>query len=149
MFYDVNNLVASVPLSGGMATYSTSSFSAGPHNVYARYSGDATFKASSGYVQQVVLKYATTTVLTSSPNPSAYHQTVTFTATVNRSGPYPLTGWVRFWDGTAVIGTIKVNGNVAALNNTLAIGTHAITAQYLSDSYNAKSTSNGVDQIVR
>lgn len=149
-FYDVNRVVASVPLAGGMAAYSTSSLSAGTHNVYAKYFGDANFQASSGYVKQVVLSYATTTALTSSPNPSASSQTVTFTATVTPSGPFPLTGWVRFWDGTTIIGTIRINGGVAVLTkSTLAVGMHAITARYQNDMYNATSISNEVDQVVR
>jgi hypothetical protein len=31
----------------------------------------------------------------------------------------------------------------------LAVGAHAITAQYLSDNYNARSTPNEVDQVVQ
>jgi Big-like domain-containing protein len=97
-----------------------------------------------------VQKYSTTTALTASPNPSYHGQLVTFTATVTASGPYPLTGTVKFWDGATAIGSVKLNGGVAMLKkSTLAVGTHAITAQYLSDSYNAKSTFNEVDQVVQ
>jgi hypothetical protein len=149
-FYDGIAMLASVALASGRAEYTTSSLTAKTHYIHAQYAGDATFKPSAGSVQQAVLKYPTHTTLTTTPNPSAYGQMVTFTATVSASGPYPLTGTVKFWDGATAIGSVKLNGGVAMLKkSTLAVGTHAITAQYLSDSYNAKSTSNEVDQVVQ
>jgi len=149
-FYDGNKVLGSVALASGTAVYATSSLSGMTHYIYAKYPGDRTFEPSAGLVQQVVLKYATKMTLASSPNPSAYGQAVIFTATVTASGPHTLTGWVRFWDGPTVIGTTKVGGGVVTLNkSTLATGTHAITAKYLSDGYNAKSSSNEVDQVVQ
>jgi hypothetical protein len=148
-FYDTTYPVATVALTNGTAMYSTSSLSPRAHNIYARYFGDATFQPSSNYVKQVVLKYSTTTLLTSNSNPSTYGQPVIFNVTVTTPGPYPLTGWVKFWDGATGIGTGRVWGGVATLTKSvLVIGTHRITAQYLGDSYNAKSKSNEVDQVV-
>jgi Bacterial Ig-like domain (group 3)/FG-GAP-like repeat/FG-GAP repeat len=94
--------------------------------------------------------FRTTTSLTSSLNPSKFGQTVTFTATVTPSEPDALLGRVRFWDGTKSLGAGNVNGGVATLTkSTLAIGTHSITAQYLGDSSDGKSTSSAVEQTVQ
>jgi hypothetical protein len=96
-----------------------------------------------------VVKYSTTTFLTSSPNPSGYGQAVAFTATVTSAGPTP-TGKVWFKDGTIGIGTVTLNGGVATLTKSkLAIGTHPITAQYLGDAASAKSTSLVLNQVVQ
>lgn len=94
--------------------------------------------------------FRTTTNLTSSLNPSKFGQTVTFTATVTPSGPDAVSGRVRFWDGTKSLGAGNVNGGVATLTkSTLPIGTHSITAQYLGDSSDGKSTSSAVEQTVQ
>ena len=55
----------------GVATFTTATLSVGHHNVTAVYGGDASFNAStSTSVDQEVQKADTTTVLTSSTNPS-------------------------------------------------------------------------------
>jgi hypothetical protein len=55
---------------------------------------------------QLVISYtvpvATTTTLVSSSNPSAYGDTVTFTAKVNKTGA---TGTVDFFDGATLLGS--------------------------------------------
>jgi hypothetical protein len=149
-FYDGTTVLSSVALVGGTAAYSTSSLSGKTHYIKARYSGNAFFKPSTGSVTQEVLKYPTTTALTSSLNPSPYGQPVTFTATVTPSGPYAPTGKVKFWDGTTGVGTATLSGGVAKLTKSkLAVGTHSITAEYLGDADNAKSTSPVLDQVVQ
>jgi hypothetical protein len=149
-FYDGKTVIGSVALASEKAAYMTSALSAGSHAIKAVYPGDANFQPSTGSVKQIVLKYATTTSLTSSPNPSNYGQTVTFTATVTQSGPYALTAKVRFFDGTTGTGTATLSGGVARLErSTLGVGTHSITAKYLGDSYNGTSTSLVVEQGVR
>ena len=149
-FSDNGVVLTSISLAGGVASYSTSALKAKTHVIKATYAGDATFKPSTGRVTQVVVKYSTTTVLSSSPNPSAYGQRVTFTATVTPTGPYPLTGTVKFWDGTTAIGTAGLHNGVAKLSkSTLAVGTHPITAQYLGDAVSDKSTSSVVNQGVQ
>jgi hypothetical protein len=149
-FYDGKTLIGSVALTSEKAAYTTSALSAGSHAIKAVYPGDANFQPSTGTVKQVVLKYATTTSLTSSPNPSSYGQTVTFTATVTKSGPYGLTGKVRFFDGTNGIGTVTLSGGVATFErSTLGVGTHPITAKYLGDAYNDTSASPVVEQVVQ
>jgi hypothetical protein len=148
-FYDGTTALASVTLSSGTATYTTSSLSAKTHTIKATYAGDPTFKPSTGLVTQVVNKYPTTTNLTSSPNPSHSGQAVTFTAQLTSSGPAP-TGKVKFLDGTLAIGSATLSGGVAKLTKSnLVVGTHPVTAHYLGDAYSAKSTSSVVNQAVQ
>ncbi len=149
-FYDGTTALSSVPLSGGVATYTTSSLKAGSHTIKATYPGDATFKSSTKSITQVVNLYPTSTSISSSLNPSAYGQAVTFTATVTAFGPYALTGKVTFKDGTTGIGTVALSGGIAILKKSnLTVGSHSITAQYLGDSSNAKSTSPVLNQVVQ
>jgi hypothetical protein len=148
-FYDGSTALVSLALAGGKAAYPTSVLSARTHYLKATYAGDTTFLPSTGRVTQIVVKYPTTTSLTSSPNPSTYGQPVTFTATVTSAGPRPM-GKVWFKDETTGIGTVTLSGNVATLTKSnLAVGTHPITAQYLGDSASAKSTSAVLNQVVQ
>lgn len=86
----------------------------------------------------------TTTVLTSSANPTDFGAAVTFTATVTSSFKGPLTGTVNFLNGTTNIGTSTLNSSgVATLStSTLAAGSASITASYSGDANFVPSTSN-------
>jgi hypothetical protein len=74
---------------------------------------------------------ATSETLTSSLNPAMAGQTVTFTAQLSAGSGTP-TGSIQFLDGTTVLSTQTVSGSGSASfsTTTLAIGTHAITANY-------------------
>src|SRR5271165_443975 len=62
-------------LSGGSTSFTTSTLKVGTNSITAVYAGDSNFAAStSKAVSQVVEKYATTTALSSSLNPSSYGQ---------------------------------------------------------------------------
>lgn len=149
-FYDGTTTLGSAALASGVAAYTTSSLSAKTHSIKATYTGDTKFEPSSAWVKQIVDKYPTKTTLTSSPNPSVYGQIVTFTATVTPTGPYPPTGKVWFRDGIYGIATVTLSGGVATLTKKwLTVGTHAITAEYLGDAANARSTSSVLDQVVQ
>jgi hypothetical protein len=87
--------------SGGTATASTStsSLAAGTHQLSACYGGTSTVGSSSDTKQQTVNQQATTTVVSSSVNPSIAGQSVTFTATVSAAVSTP-TGTVTFNNGS-------------------------------------------------
>jgi len=96
---------------------------------------------------------ATTTSLVSSPDPSNFAQSVTFTATVTAlpgfyKGPPP--GTVQFLDGTTLLGSSTLNSSgVAALTTSkLLAGTHSVTATYKGDTNFAPSTSPVLSQTV-
>ena len=93
-----------------------------------------------------------TTTVTSSLNPSAYGQSVTFTATVaaGHVGTGTPGGTVTFMDGTATLGTGTLNGSGIATftTSTLSAASHAITAVYGGDANHTGSTSSAVTQTV-
>jgi YVTN family beta-propeller protein/probable HAF family extracellular repeat protein len=95
--------------------------------------------------------HATTTTLSSSPNPSAYGQAVTFTAVITSSGGAPPNGEiVSFMNGTTLLKTVTMSGGVAKFKtSTLKVGTTSVTAVYGGDPNFFGSTSNAVRQVVK
>lgn len=119
-------------LSGGSASFTTSSLPAGTNSITAVYGGDSKFgQSTSKVLKQVVDKATTTTTLTSSQNPSDVGQSVTLTATVTPQYNGVPTGTVSFSDGTTLLKTVAVNKGAAKYTTkTLTSGTHTITATY-------------------
>jgi uncharacterized repeat protein (TIGR03803 family) len=93
---------------------------------------------------------ATTTTLTSSPNPSSYGQAVTFTAVVTSSvGALPDGETVSFMTGKKVLGMGTLSGGSATFTtSTLRVGTTSVKAVYGGDSNFAGSTSKPLKQVV-
>jgi hypothetical protein len=90
-----------------------------------------------------VSKSDTAIELTSSPNPSAYGEPVTFTAVVSSAAGAPRDGEiVSFMKGMTVIGTGTLRGGLASFTTyILEPGEHSITAVYGGDSNFAGSIS--------
>ena len=150
-FYDATTPIGTGATTSGVATFSISTLTAKTHTIKATYPGDATFKASSGTVAQVVNLYPSTiSVPTSSWNPSTYGQSVTLRATVTSTAPSTPTGTVNFKNGTTSLGTATLNSSgVAALTKAnIPAGTDSITAVYNGDSETAKSISATLMQTV-
>ncbi len=142
-------VLATLTLTAGSATYTTSKLPPGANSITAVYVGDSNNSGStSAPVNQVVLD-ATTTTLSSSPNPSAYRQTVVFTAKVTSSIGTPPDGeTVTFKQGATVLETGTLSGGTAAFSiSTLGVGPKAITAVYAGDS-NFASSSKTMSQVV-
>jgi probable HAF family extracellular repeat protein len=133
-----------VGLSGVNASVTTSALTGGSHAIVATYSGDPNNQGSvSSLLAQTVNAVASGVVLTSSPNPPAVAQPVTFTALVIGSAP---TGSVTFMDGATVLGSsnlVNNAGNVTATLqvNPLGAGPHSISASYSGDANNLPGTS--------
>ena len=145
-FKDGAKTLVSVPLSGGTATMNTANLTLGTHAITAAYMGDTLLAASvSAVLKQQVNKYASTTTLAASPNPSSFGETVTFTATVTNGA----TGTVTFKSGAATLSTVALTGNSASLSTSaLTAGSHSITAVYSGDGTYNGSTSPVVKQVV-
>jgi hypothetical protein len=95
-------------------------------------------------------KAATDTALSSSKLSSSQGDEVTFTALVTPSsaGITP-TGTVTFMDGATTLGTETLNVSRASFKtNSLAVGSHSITAVYGGDSNFTGSTSLALTQTV-
>jgi len=147
-FKDGATVLGTVALSSGVATYTTSTLAVGTHSITADFLGSTYFLASNSGTLSHVVKNDSTTTVTSSANPSAWGQTVTFTATITYTGPAP-TGTVTFKKGSSTMGSGTVSGGKATFaTSTLAVGTYSITAVYAGDSNYGGSTSTALSQVV-
>lgn len=147
-FKDGPTTIGTGVVSGGIATFATSSLTAGSHSITAVYGGDNGDNGSTSAAVSQVVVGNTTIALVSNTNPSVTGQSVTLTATLTVSSGSP-TGSVTFMEGAATLGTGPVSANVATFStSSLAIGSHNITAVYGGDSSFNGSTSPIVIQVV-
>jgi len=149
-FSDGTTVLATVALNSiGVATLTTSGMGIGSHNMTAAFSGDAHLSPSSDSLSQVVVVVPTTTLVTSTQNPSTYGVTDTMTATVTAQDGSPVSGSVTFSDGSTVLATVPLSGGKASFDASgLAVGAHTITASYSGSASDAASTSAPLDQVV-
>ena len=111
--------------------------------------------SGNGIVPQTILLSGTaaqssaTPQLSSSLNPSAYGNTVTFIAAVSPgSKPIP-TGTITFYDGSTALQAVTMSGGSASYRTSaLAVGSHSITAKYSGDSAWKPSISIALPQVV-
>jgi hypothetical protein len=149
-FKDGTTTLGMGTLSGGKATFTTSTLPVGTHSITALYGGDVNFAGSTSPVlSQIVNKAATSTTVVSSANPSVLGQAVTFTATVKSATSGTPTGTVTFKDGATTLGTGTLSTGIAKITvSTLSGGTHSISAIYGGSASLAGSTSPALSQIV-
>jgi autotransporter-associated beta strand protein/parallel beta-helix repeat protein/VCBS repeat-containing protein len=127
---------------------------AGTYTVVATFPGNTEYAAaSSNPLTFTITQASTTTAVSSSLNPSALQQSVTFTATVTPgSGTFDNSGTVQFAvDGTNFGVPAILNGGIATIQDSaLGVGTHSITATYSGDSNFSTSsgTLNGGQVVV-
>jgi hypothetical protein len=145
-------LASNVPLdSNGNATFTSSSLAADEHFITVQYSGDSNFSAGSSSLVQAIHSGASSTVLTSTPNPSGAGQSVTFTATVAAVPPATgtPTGQVTFAQGNTILAQAPLNSSsqVSFSTSALATGSDTITATYVSDSLFAASNGSTVQTV--
>ena len=124
----------------------------GSDAITAEYNGNANFTVSvSSAVNQIVNPDATTTVVTSSTNPSVFGQSITFTATVAALAPGTgtPTGLSRSWMVQTSLGIVSLSNRKATLKTSvLAASLHAITVVYGGDGNFMTSTSTTLAQTV-
>jgi hypothetical protein len=149
-FQDGTTTLGRATLSGGSASFTTATLAAGTHSITAVYAGDANFVTSASPVfVQTISPAATSTTLTSAPNPSQYNQTVVLSAKVrSATGAIP-TGKVSFKEGTSTIGTVALTSGAASLSvSNLKVASHSIVAVYNASANFSGSTSLAITQIV-
>jgi hypothetical protein len=102
------------------------------------------------FVAKILIAAVTTTMLSSTPNPSSYGQAVVFsTAVTSAAGAPPDGESVTFMQGQTVLATEALSGGSASFTTSaLPTGTNVITAVYGGDSNYAPSTSKAVKQVV-
>lgn len=135
--------------SSGVATFTRSNLNADSYPLTAVYGGDATnLGSTSAVLNQVVLQTTSSATISSSLNPSAQGQAVTFTAKVTSPTVTP-TGPVTFQAGTTVLGTVQLSGGKASYTTaSLPAGSAVIKVTYNGDS-NIKGSSAAVTQVVQ
>src|SRR5437660_3133667 len=139
---------------GGSLSFSTSATTAsvvGPYSVTPSGLTSTNYAITFFAGTLTVSKANTTTALVSTPNPSTYGQSVTFTATVTANAPSTInpasTGSVTFKDGSTTLCSavaIDSGGKATCAINSLDVAgsPHSITAIYSGDSnYNASPAS--------
>jgi hypothetical protein len=129
--------------SSGVATLVKSNLNADTYPLSAVYKGDANnLRSTSPVLNQVIIQATSAATLTSSPNPSASGQAVTFTATITSPTVMP-TGPVTFAVGKKVLGTAQLSRGKARFTiSTLAVGSTKVTATYYGNSNIAKSSAS-------
>jgi uncharacterized repeat protein (TIGR03803 family) len=101
-----------------------------------------------GVVFRFTLATPTTISLTASPEGSKFGQQVTLVARVESDTNTP-TGTVQFFDGGTLMATVTaVDGTATLKTRTLAVGSHVLSATYLSDGTLAPSTSSSALAVV-
>ena len=94
---------------------------------------------------------SSTTTVTSTPNPSVPGQTVTYTATVASvpPGAFTPTGTVTFTldAGPPVTVPVDASGQAVLTDNSLAVGSHTVTATYSGDANLDPSTGTSIQQV--
>ena len=152
-FYDGSTAIGSASLAAGIATFKTAKLAAGQHTITALFRGNVNFATSaSSALTQTVQQDGTTTTIASSKDPSAFGESIKFTATIKSASPGggTPTGSVTFYDGSTAIGsaTLDKSGRATFATGSLAAGSHAITAVYGGDVNFATSGSTSLTQTV-
>ena len=145
-FYHGSTSLGTVTLTGNTASFiSVSPLPVGSDSIRASYSGDPNLKSSTGTLSQTVNQDSTTIVVASAADPSAFGQSVSFTAIVSASAPGSgtPTGSVTFTNGTTTLGTVALSGGIASYSTAkIATGLDTITATYNGSSSFVASSGN-------
>jgi hypothetical protein len=151
IFFDGSTSLGSATLVNGSVSISTSALGAGSRSITAVYQGSLKFNSSASVqLAQVVNPATTTTSLTSSLNPAAVNQLVTYTATVDSQYGGVLTGTVMFQDGGVTVTTVTLAGNHATYTTRYKTASaHSITATYSGDANNGGSTSSTLVEYIQ
>lgn len=138
-------LGATTLTTGAVATFTTSTLTAGAHTITASYAGDNRFSsADSSPLTQTVSANAAAITLTSAPNPSITGGSVVISASLAGALGIP-SGTITFKQGGAAIGApvaLDATGKATTSTTTLPIGTLTLTAEYSGDSQYGAGTAS-------
>jgi hypothetical protein len=156
IFQDGTTAIGNGVLSaGGVATFTTTALTPGPHTITALYEGDGDSLTSTSAVVAEKVTAVTAVTVISSADPSSAGASVQFTATVTATGSNgstgAITGAITFMDGSITLGTGTLSGSDVATFSTatLSLGAHSITASYAGGTYYTASTSPVLTQTVQ
>ena len=149
IFKDGTTALTTNTVTSGVATFSTNGLAYGSHLMKAEYSGYGAYLGSTSApaTQIVQTPVATSTTLTSAPNPAVADSEITFTATVTPSWG---AGSVVFRQDGDAGSTNTVSGGVATFTTSdLSLGSYLMTAEYSGYGIFLASTSAPLAQVVR
>ena len=156
VFYDGSTPIDTESLSGGTASYTTSALSVIGHSITAKYLGSTDFAAgTSTAFTQTVNRDGTDTALSTSGNPAALGQSVSFQAIVTaaaletRDAGHACIRHLLRHRVTAVDTETLVDGSATFTTSSLALGGHAISAEYGSDTNFTSSTSATINETIK
>ncbi len=136
-FYDGATSIGTGTVTAGVATFTTSTLSVGPHPITATYGGDSNYSnVTSTAVSESITQGAAVVTISGAPNPSNYGGNVTMTITVTGQNGVIPTGTVTLMDGGTALGsalTLDATGKATFSVSTLTAGPHTITATYSGD----------------
>jgi hypothetical protein len=143
---------ATIDSNGNASCTTSAALAPGTYSVTATYGGDTNYSGSTASTSFMITKAATSMTVTSSQNPAAPGQPITYTATVS---PNPGSGTVTFTDnGVAISGCTAVpidpaTGKATCSTTYPSSGSHVIAAAYSGNSqYQGTSTpTSGVDAL--
>jgi alpha-tubulin suppressor-like RCC1 family protein len=131
-FNDGLMVLAAVPVTGGLASFSIDTLPIGTHPITVTYSGDSQFNLSTSlqYLHSVSHN-PTTTTLTATPSSSRPGQPVHLTASIS---PGTVNGGtVAFVEALTTLGTAAVSNGTATLDRPFSLGPHMVTATFSGD----------------
>ncbi len=136
--------------SAGTFPFASANLSVGTHIITASYSGDVNNAAVTSSPVTVLIQQApTSTSLVVSENPLTQGDGLTLTVALTSDSPN-LSGTVRFFDATVLLGTspLSLNGTATLSVPNLSLGNHPLTAVYSGDVNHAPSTSVITPELV-
>jgi hypothetical protein len=147
-------LASNVTVDGsGHASFGISTLGVGSHVITAFFTGTNGWLNSSGNSSAQSVQDGTNTTVSSSPNPSTFGQSVTFTATVVAAdtGAGVPAGSVTFTEGSTVLASgvaVDSGGHAAFSTSALPPGGHVITASFTGTTGWQPSSGNSSSQVV-
>ena len=147
-FLDGSTRLGAAPLVNGSAKLDAIFTFVGTHALTAQYSGDSVFLPSSERRPLQVAAFVTTLTL-SAPAGAAPGSAIALNASISSPSGIP-TGQIIFRDARTDLGTSPLDGaGTAVLRiDTLALGTHSLTAFYPIDGKFESSTSAPVTVVI-
>jgi ELWxxDGT repeat protein len=151
---DGMTVLGTVIVANDRAVLLVSNLALGNHPITATYQGDANYAGSSASLNQTVTANTVSTSLAIQPlvTTSIVGQQIALTAILTPSAGTAIpAGSVTFYDGTALLGAVKIDpvGHALLLTSSLTTGNYSITAVFGGSGIYAGSTSAPVSVAVR
>jgi len=136
--------------SGGMRDFSTLAGLPATSQIYSAQVNDFGVVSVSTNKGSYLLVPKMTATFSSSANPSALGQPVTFTATMTSiAGPPPDGDTVQFVVGGKVLGSATLSGGIAQFTSSgIPVGSHVVVANYSGDANYLPAKYTAITQVV-